>query len=495
MNVKLAFSPVSKNPVDLLAVVLDEEATLHDIDDPAVAEHVQRAAAGFRDKSLKKEYFATLGEGASAGAVVVYWSPQLKSWNLWENVKTFTARALRLARDSRRPKVGVVVNTQEAAPFVGKVVEGAVLGAYTFDRYRQEKDEFLSKDAELTVFVHPDHETDAEARKSRYLWVSENVNRARDFINEPGSVVTPEVFATEAAEIAREVELEAEILDPAALEARGYQGILRVGAGSVHPGRMIVLRHIPRKPSKETLAIVGKGITFDTGGISLKPGDKMWEMKGDMAGAAAVLYAMRAIGRLRPGVKVVGILCCAENMPDAKAQRPGDIFTAKNGKSIQVDNTDAEGRLVLADGLARAGEEGATHILDIATLTGAVVRALGPSVAGIMGEDPELIQRVIDSGANHGEAWWELPLVEEYKDSLKTPFADVNNIASGGLAGAITAGLFLREFVPDGAAWAHLDIAGPMFRDKDWKYYETGAIGFGVKTLVDLCERFRDPVA
>ncbi len=495
MNVKLALKPVSKNPVDLLAVVLDEETTLHEIDDKALVEHIERAAAGFRDKTLKREYFATLGEGASARAVVVYWSPQLKGWNLWENIKTFTARALRLARDYRLPKVGVVVNTKDSAPFVGKVVEGAVLGSYTFDRYRQEKDDFFAKDAELTVFVHKDRETDAEARKSRYLWVSENVNRARDFINEPGAVVTPEAFANEAAEIAREVDLEAEVLDPAALEARGYQGIQRVGAGSQHPGRMIVLRHVPRKASKETVAIVGKGITFDTGGISLKPGDKMWEMKGDMAGAAATLFAMRALGKLRPQLKVVGILCCAENMPDAKAQRPGDIFVAKNGKSIQVDNTDAEGRLVLADGLARAGEEGATHILDIATLTGAVVKALGPSVAGIMGSDPELVQRVIRSGANHGEAWWELPLVEEYKESLKTPFADVNNIAAGGLAGAITAGLFLREFVPENTAWAHLDIAGPMFRDKDWKYYETGAIGFGLKTLVDLCERFRDPVA
>jgi leucyl aminopeptidase len=258
---------------------------------------------------------------------------------------------------------------------------------------------------------------------------------------------------------------------------------------------MVILRHVPRQPSKETIALVGKGITFDSGGISLKPGDHMWEMKGDMAGAAAVLYAMRAIGRLKPDVRVIGILCCAENMPDAAAQRPGDIFTAKNGKSIMVDNTDAEGRLVLTDGLFRAGEEGATHIVDIATLTGAVLRALGPSVAGVLGTDPGLIRRIIRSGENHGEAFWELPLVEEYKESLKTPFADLNNISAGGLAGAITAGLFLREFVPAGTAWAHLDIAGPMFRDKDWKYFEAGAIGFGLKTMVDLCERFRDPLA
>jgi leucyl aminopeptidase len=220
----------------------------------------------------------------------------------------------------------------------------------------------------------------------------------------------------------------------------------------------------------------------------------MWEMKGDMAGAAAVLYAMRALGKIRPDVKVIGVLCCAENMPDANANRPGDIFVAKNGKSVMVDNTDAEGRLVLTDGLARAGEEGATHVVDIATLTGAVVRALGPSVAGVLGTDAGLVKRVIRSGEHHGEPFWELPLVEEYKESLKTPFADLNNIAAGGLAGAITAGLFLREFVPPGAAWAHLDIAGPMFKEKEWKYFDAGAIGFGVKTLVDLCERFREPL-
>jgi leucyl aminopeptidase len=495
MNTRLAFGTLAQSPVDLLVVVLDAEQTLHEISDPMVSEHLTRAAAGFRDRSLKREYFATLPDGGPTRALVVYWSPSLKGFNLWENVKTFVACGLRLARDYRWPRVGVLVNARDSAPLVGKVVEGAVLGAYTFDRYRQEKDEFLAKEAQLTVFVHPDHQADAEARKARYAWVSENVNRCRDLINEPGAAVTPEVIAERAGDIAKELGLEIEILDPAGLKARGYHGIVQVGQGSIHPPRMVILRHVPRQPSKETLALVGKGITFDSGGISLKPGDHMWEMKGDMAGAAAVLYTMRAIGRLKPDVRVVGILCCAENMPDAAAQRPGDIFVAKNGKSIMVDNTDAEGRLVLTDGLFRAGEEGATHIVDIATLTGAVLRALGPSVAGVLGTDPGLIKRIIRSGEHHGEAFWELPLVEEYKDSLKTPFADLNNISAGGLAGAITAGLFLREFVPPGTAWAHLDIAGPMFRDKDWKYYEAGAIGFGLKTMVDLCERFHDPLS
>jgi leucyl aminopeptidase len=492
MNIKLSFSPVSQNPADLVAVVLDEETTLHEIDDPVIAKHVAQARNGFKERTLKREYYVTLPEGHPQRALVVYWSPSLKAWNLWENVKTFTARALRLARDYRYARVAMVMNAAAAAPLVGKVVEGAVIGTYTFDRYRQEKDEFFGKDAQLLVLAHAEHKVDAEARKARYAWVAENVNRAREIINEQSAVVTPEYLADRAAEIAKEQELEIEILDPSGLKARGYNGLLRVGQGSAHPPRMVILRHVPRKPSAETIALVGKGITFDSGGISLKPGDKMWEMKGDMAGAAAVLFTMRALGKLAPDVKVVGILCCAENMPDANAQRPGDIFTAKNGKSVMVDNTDAEGRLVLSDGLARAGEEGATHIVDIATLTGAVVRALGSSVAGVLGTSADMVRRLIRSGENHGELLWELPLVEEYRESLKTPYADLNNIAAGGVAGAITAGLFLREFVPEKAAWAHLDIAGPMFKDKDWKYYEAGALGFGVKTLVDFCERFHE---
>ncbi len=494
MNVQLVFGPVSRLDTDLLVVVLDPETRLHDIDEPSLAAEVARIAEGFRSKSIRRDYFTMLPDGKSARALAVYWSPSLKAWNLWENVKTFAARAVRQARDLRLPRVTMLLNSAAAAPYVGKAIEGAVIGGYAFDRYQQERDDFIARELALTVLAHPDHEADAEARRGLYTWIAENVNFCRDLINEPASVMTPEAVAEQAERVARELGLELEVLDAAALKARDYNGLLRVGQGSAHPPRMVILRHMPTQPSAETVVLVGKGITFDSGGISLKPGDHMWEMKGDMAGAAAVLATMRALGRLRPSVKVVGILCLAENMPDANAQRPGDIFTAKNGKSIVVDNTDAEGRLVLTDGLARAGEEGATHVVDIATLTGAVVRALGPSVAGVLGTSEELVRRVIRSGRNHGETFWELPLVEEYRESLKTPFADINNISSGGLAGAITAALFLREFVPENVAWVHLDVAGPIFRDKEWKYYDAGAIGFGVKTLIDLCDRFRDPL-
>jgi leucyl aminopeptidase len=317
------------------------------------------------------------------------------------------------------------------------------------------------------------------------------VNHCRDIVNEPGVAVYPEVFAQLARKVARQGKLGCTILNEKQLEKQGYRGLIEVGKGSVQPPRMIILRYKPARKSTHHLALVGKGITFDTGGISLKPSENMGAMKGDMAGGGAVLYAMAAIAKLKPSIQVTGIIAAAENFPGDRAMRPGDIFIAKNGKSIVVDNTDAEGRLVLTDALHRAGEEKATHIVDIATLTGSCARALGAAVAGIMGNHPGLIQAVIGAGRNHGEKYWELPLVEEYKDMLKTPYADINNIG-GKLAGAITAGLFLQEFVPEGTAWAHLDIAGPFMAEKNWKYYKEGATGFGLKTFVDLAERFEE---
>jgi leucyl aminopeptidase len=384
--------------------------------------------------------------------------------------------------------ITVALNAKDAVPFIGKAVEGAILGAYTFDKYKKEKTD-LSK---LRVNLAAMREADIANKRylSRYTVVSEAVNEARDLINEPGSAVIPESMADVARKIAKESNLDVKIWDEKKLGKEGYNGLLQVGKGSSHPPRMIRLAYRSKK-AKKHLAFVGKGITFDTGGISIKPADKMWEMKGDMSGGAAVLYAMKAIGKLQPELNVTGIVTTAENSPDANAQLPGDIFYAKNGKSIMVDNTDAEGRLVLTDGLHLAGEEGATHIIDIATLTGACVRALGLSIAGIMGNNQQLVQSVIQSGQNHGEEFWQLPLPVEYKELLKTPCADLNNIG-GPVGGAITAGLFLQEFVPDNAAWAHLDIAGPFLVEKQWKYYEAGAVGFGLKTLVDLAERFND---
>jgi leucyl aminopeptidase len=330
--------------------------------------------------------------------------------------------------------------------------------------------------------------TCAEKLKN-YSLVAGIINECRDVINEPGCFVYPEVLGNLAKDIGLQHGMKVSILDEKSLEAGGYTGLVSVGKGSIHPPRLITLEYQAAKPSSVQIALVGKGITFDTGGISIKPSDRMLEMKGDMAGGAVVLFALKALAQLKPDINVVGIIPSAENTPDANAQRPGDIFTAKNGKSVQVDNTDAEGRLVLIDAFARAAELKATHIVDIATLTGAVVRALGQGYAGIMGNNQPLIDAVIKSGMNHGEHYWQLPLPEEYKELLKTPYADINNVG-GPYGGAITAGLFLQEFIPENTPWAHLDIAGPFIFDKPWKYYGAGATGFGVKTFVDLCMRF-----
>jgi leucyl aminopeptidase len=427
-----------------------------------------------------------LSANAGPANLAVFWTGLNKSYNVWEAVKTFVARSLRMARDRSLQNITIALNTPDAAPFLGKAVEGAILGGYTFDRYKKEKTDLSRVVLQLAALK----EHDAANRKyvNRYTVVSEAANEARDLVNEPGSAVIPETLARTARSIAKETGLTCDIWDERRLAKEGYTGLIQVGRGSAHPPRMIRLSYKGRK-SKHHLAFVGKGITFDTGGISLKPADKMWEMKGDMAGGAAVLFAMKAIATLKPDVQVTGIVTTAENFPDSNAQRPGDIFYAKNGKSIMVDNTDAEGRLVLTDGLFLAGLGKATHILDIATLTGAVVRALGTNIAGVMGNDAALIRAVIESGRNHGESFWELPLPEEYKEMLKTPCADLNNVG-GPVAGALTAGLFLQEFVPEKTSWAHLDIAGPFLLEKDWKYYEAGGTAFGLKTLVDIAERF-----
>lgn len=491
MKVDLRYDRAAQISTDLLVVILDSENRFHDLRGSPLDELVRRLGRDLDAKRLKKEYFTSLDSQGSVRNLLVFSTALNPDYNVWENVKTFVARSIRLATDYSLPRISVLMNTDEAAPFVGKVVEGAILGTYSFDRYKKEKSD-LNK-IQLEIVALKAHDQGNRHYLNRYTIVSQAVNEARDVINEPGSVATPEYLAEIAGKIAKEADLDIKIWDEKKLQKDGYQGLLQVGRGSAHPPRLIRLSYRTKK-AKGHLVFVGKGVTFDTGGISLKPADKMFEMKGDMSGGAAVMYALKSIGRLKPELNVTGIIPAAENFPDANAQRPGDIFYAKNGKSIMVDNTDAEGRLILTDGLHLAGEEKATHILDIATLTGACVRALGLSIGGVMGNNPQLIQGVIRAGQNQGEMFWELPLPAEYKELLKTPYADINNIG-GPVAGALTAGLFLQEFVPEGIPWAHLDIAGPFIREKEWKYYEAGAIGFGAKTLVDLAERFQEYLA
>lgn len=493
MKIQLSYDSPHKTRTDLLVVILDKEKTLHDLGRSALAQTVGRVRQDIDAKRIRREYFAPLTGRGSARHLAVYSTSFHPAFNVWESVKTAVAQALRTARDYSLDRVSIVLNTDEALPFIGKSVEAALLGTYAFTPYKKdnlERQKFYEK-LELNLVVLKAHHKQNRFYLNRYLKVSEAINFARDLINEPGGMATPAYLVNAARKVARESKLGIKVWDQRQLSKEGYNGLIAVGQGSRHKPYMIQLDYRGNRKSGKTLALVGKGVTFDSGGISLKPSDKMWEMKGDMSGGAAVLGAMKAIGQLKPDVNVVGIVPAAENSPDANAQRPGDIFRARNGKTVMVDNTDAEGRLILTDGLHAAGVAGATHVIDIATLTGSCVRALGPSIAGLMGNSEELMDAVISSGQNHGESYWKLPMPEEYREMLKTPYADLNNIG-GPMAGASTAALFLEEFVPPDTAWAHLDIAGPFLMEKNWKYYEPGGVGFGAKTMIDLAERFNE---
>jgi leucyl aminopeptidase len=310
--------------------------------------------------------------------------------------------------------------------------------------------------------------------------------------NEPGGYMTPTDMAERAREIAGEFGLSIDVLDEARMEQEGMGALLSVSAGSEQPAKLIILKYTPREgsgdePGKELLAFIGKGVTFDSGGISIKPGENMELMKYDMTGGATVIGAMRAIAQLKPPIPVLGVVPATENLPSGKATKPGDVVRAMNGKTIEIINTDAEGRLILADAMAYAKKLGATRMVDMATLTGAVSIALGDVNAAILGTDQELIDEVIEAGREVGERFWQLPLDKEYSKQIKSDIADIKN-TGGRKAGTITAAAFLKEFA-EGVSWAHLDIAGTAWGDDAKPYRSKGPTGIAVRTLLNIVER------
>ena len=376
----------------------------------------------------------------------------------------------------------LTVLVQGTGAQVQALVEGVLLGDYRFNRCRSGKEGARKK---LTVRV-PGHDK-AVAEGAR---IAAAQNLARELCDEPANAIDPQTFVARAQKELRGLGLQVRVISGVAALARaGFPGLVQVGkAGSAAPA-LLEVRYTPKKHRGRThLALVGKGITFDTGGISIKPGAKMWEMKGDMGGAAAVLGAMKLIGQAKPAVPVTGYMALAENMPDSDAQRPGDIYQARNGKWIHVDNTDAEGRLVLADVLTYACEQGATHLVDVATLTGACMVALGDHIGGLMSRHEAWSQAVRAAGQEVGEELWPMPLYGEYRSLIDHPHADVNN-TGGPYGGTITAGLFLAEFVDEKVQWAHCDIAGPAIQPGGWRYYAKGMTGFCTRTLAKLAMR------
>lgn len=398
------------------------------------------------------------------------------------------ARSLR-ARSVK--SIGLITRAPEdaAARAASVAVEGAIIGLFEPDKYRTvEKEERV---IERLVVIAPGADQEAVARGAeRGRVIGEAVNFARDLANEPGAYMTPTIMAERAEQIAAEYGLEIDVLDQDRMEQEGMGALLGVARGSEQPPKMMVLKYTPEGGAAkdgEQLALVGKGITFDTGGISLKPGENMELMKYDMTGGATVLGVMRAIAQLKPALSVIGIVPSTENMPSGKATKPGDVLRAMSGKTIEVINTDAEGRLILADGITYAKKLGATRIIDLATLTGAVSIALGDVNTGILGTDQELIDKFIEAGQEVGEKFWQLPLDKEYSKQIKSDIADIKNIG-GRKAGTITAAAFLKEFA-DGTSWAHLDIAGTAWGDETKPFRAKGPTGIAVRTLLNFIER------
>src|SRR5215472_15206934 len=377
----------------------------------------------------------------------------------------------------------VVPQSNLSAEIAAKaVVEGAFVGNFDPDTYKSDrKDQMIDQ---LTIVASGDQgRLQAAVDEARIIGESQNLTRT--LVNEPSNRMTPTVLADHAKKMAQEVGLKCEVYGADKIKELKMGAFWSVAQGSDEPPALIVLKYEPAgAPEKPVLGLVGKGITFDTGGISIKPADGMEKMKYDMAGGATMIGAMRAIALLKPKAKVTAIICATENMPSGKAQKPGDVQIAMSGKSIEIINTDAEGRLVLADGLFYARQLGCTHLVDAATLTGAVVVALGYTNAGIFANDDNMYNRFQVANAKAGEKMWRLPLDDEYKDHIRSSIADIMN-SGGRWGGAVTAAMFLKEFAED-TPWIHLDIAGTAWMEDQKPWIAKGPSGIALRSLVEF---------
>jgi leucyl aminopeptidase len=397
-----------------------------------------------------------------------------------EGLRRAAGAAVRSLAGTSRAALALPAGTEEEAEAVAL---GALLGAYTFSRYRTNGEQKAPVE-DLTVISEL-----GGAAAERAGVLAESVALVRDLVNTPPSDLWPAKFADLAEQAGGKAGVSVEVLDDTQLKDGGYGGLVGVGQGSANPPRLVRLSYNHPEAGK-TLAFVGKGITFDSGGLSLKPAASMDWMKSDMGGAAAVLGAVIGIARLGLPVNAVGYLCLAENLPSGTAQRPSDVIHSYSGKTVEVLDTDAEGRLVLMDGIARAAEDSPDLIVDVATLTGAQIVALGWRTAGVMSNDDAIRELVVEAAGAAGESAWGMPLPEELRKGLDSPIADIANLHPERWGGMLTAGIFLREFVPDGVRWAHIDMAGPAFnKGEPYGYTPKGGTGAITRTLIGLAER------
>jgi len=483
METKLISQPLARAEADAVAVVLFENE--------AAPAELKPAAAWLDELRASGEFTGKSGELAVLHQPQGFAAKRLAAVGGGKK-KDFDFAALRRAvasttRTLKQKGVKTLAwalsgdNTQGAAE---SAVEGAILGGFEPDYYKTSTKESKSLDGFHIIASSDGAQLESAIERGRIL--AEAQNFARDLANEPANRLTPTLLADRARAMAAEAGLECEVLDQDRMRQLGMGALLGVAQGSAEPPALIVVRYKPAgaPKSSDRLALVGKGVTFDTGGVSIKPADGMEKMKYDMSGGAAVLGAMRALAQLKPAIPVTALVPAVENMVGSKAQRPGDIVTSLDGKTIEVLNTDAEGRLILIDALTYAKRLGCTHLVDAATLTGAIVVALGNVNIGVFTNNDELLGRLMAAAKTEGEKAWHMPLDDDYKELLKSAFADLANIG-GRWGGAVSAAWFLREFAGD-TPWVHLDIAGTAWLDDAKPYMAKGPTGVCVRTFARL---------
>lgn len=476
-------------PADLIVVPVTEEDA-GDADLAAVSETLAGALeVARRTGEFRAKPFETLLERASgwtAPRVLLIGCGPAAGVSV-ERVRRVATAAGLAARKHRTPHVAFALGGAIPASMAQHVADGLTLAAFSAGRYKTDEPA-SGKLTAITLVAPAGHDILAAAERGRLI--ADCCNRARALADEPGNRLPPRLFAERAVAALDGSGIVTEVLDERELATLGMGLLLGVGQGSVEPPRLLVMRYDPKgAPAAPVLGLVGKGVTFDTGGISIKPAEGMERMKDDMAGGASVVAAMRAIGLLKPAHRVIGVVPMAENMPGGRAIRPGDVLTSASGKTVEVINTDAEGRLILADALWYAAREGATHLVDVATLTGACMVALGRVNSGLFGSPDTWRDTVSDAAARAGDRVWALPTDDDYFEQLKSEIADMANVG-GRPGGAITAAVFLKQFAA-GRPWAHLDIAATAWAEDAKPWQPKGATSVAVRTLIETALSLR----
>ncbi|MBI1291489.1 aminopeptidase [bacterium] len=487
MKITVTSQPIEQVSAQAVVVLHESGGLLAESSHPALARHFSTFVRDVDSKTCRREWFCTLDKdsGCRTHHLLLDSVTFSAAAPLDEPLKMTAARCVALCREYSLSKIAFVVHHKVAALKAAAILEGILLGDFRDTRFKGTHEK--RPDLTLTFVVPAELEKEVRLVLEARRKVAVAQNHARALINAPHNVLTPAVLVAEAVTVARKGGMKSTVLNEKQLRAKGYELTWQVGRGSEYPPRQVTLEYSPAKVAvRDHVVLVGKGMTFDSGGLCLKGRDSIYKMNGDMGGAAAVIGAMEGIAALKLPVRVSAVIGSAHNAVDGAAYYPGCIVKARNGKTVHIENTDAEGRLILADCFSRAGELKPDIMIDLATLTGAAGAALGSSFGALFTDDEVLRGQLLKAGGNTGDELWPLPLVREYETSLRHHLADLNNMSSdksGG--GAIHAANFLRHFVPEGVRWAHLDIAGVAQTDRPKRYFKTGGTGFGVRLLVE----------